>query len=200
MQALRVSLHNCMAQQGQGLVQAFALALVQSCPRHLLRPLANPLQSLIKDPALTDGVKALMSQVLCSQQYAGKCAYTPTYACCLPTMLQVRIVVFLSGILRKVPKKTHVHDFLMVAYVRHQYMCNKPTAQTTCNCALYMKACFVFYCCRPVWRSLGHRELSAVLSISNADTISQSQQIECPGARLRYSGQRRRNIRCTFGI
>jgi len=80
MQALRVSLHNCMTQQGQGLVQAFALALVQSCPRHLLRPLANPVQSLIKDPALTDGVKTLMSQVLCSQQYAGKHAYTTTCA------------------------------------------------------------------------------------------------------------------------
>ncbi|DBA84873.1 TPA: hypothetical protein ACH3X1_005892 [Trebouxia sp. C0004] len=69
-QALKDSLHNHMTQQGQGLVQAFALALVQSCPRHLLRPLANPLQSLMKDPALTDGVKALMSQVICSQQYA----------------------------------------------------------------------------------------------------------------------------------
>ncbi|KAA6422701.1 MAG: hypothetical protein FRX49_07236 [Trebouxia sp. A1-2] len=68
--ALKGSLHNCMTQQGQGLVQAFVLALVQSCPRHLLRPLANPLHSLIKDPALTDGVKGLMSQVLCSQQYA----------------------------------------------------------------------------------------------------------------------------------
>ncbi len=89
MQALKGSLHNCMTQQGQGLVQAFALALVHSCPRHLLRPLANPLQSLIKDPALTDGVKTLMSQVLCSQQYAGKSAYIPICAWYFPATLRL---------------------------------------------------------------------------------------------------------------
>lgn len=72
MQALKGSLHSCMSHQGQGLVQAFALALVQSCPRHLLRPLANPLQAVLKDPALADGIKSLMTQMICSQQYAGK--------------------------------------------------------------------------------------------------------------------------------
>lgn len=60
-----------MTQQGQGLVQALALALVQTCPRHLLRSLASPLLALVKDPALSDGVKSLFSQIVSSQQYIG---------------------------------------------------------------------------------------------------------------------------------
>ena len=80
-QALQGSLHSCMSHQGQGLVQSLALALVQSCPRHLLRPLASPLQALMKDPALADGVKSLMSQMICSQQYAGD-SITTLETCC----------------------------------------------------------------------------------------------------------------------
>lgn len=70
-QALQGTLHSCMSHQGQGLMQSLALALVQSCPRHLLRSLANPLQALMKDPALADGVKSLLSHIICSQQFAG---------------------------------------------------------------------------------------------------------------------------------
>ena len=71
MQALRDALHSCMTQQGQGLVQALAVALVQTCPRHLVRALAAPLQALVKDPTLSNGVWTLFSQIVCSQLYIG---------------------------------------------------------------------------------------------------------------------------------
>ena len=52
-------------------MQAFVLALVQTCPRHLLRPLAVPLQALVKDPVLAESIKAVLTQTLCSEQCIG---------------------------------------------------------------------------------------------------------------------------------
>lgn len=72
-QALKESLHSCMSHQGQELVQALALALLQTCPRHLLRSLAAPLRALLEDSAMADAVKASFSQMVCSQQYIGEC-------------------------------------------------------------------------------------------------------------------------------
>lgn len=71
MQAMKHSLHSCMQQHGQGLVQAIALALVQSCPRSLLRALSAPLRAMLTDPVLGEGVKSVAQQIFCSQQYAG---------------------------------------------------------------------------------------------------------------------------------
>lgn len=71
LQALKEALYSCMSHQGQELVQALALALVQTCPRHLLRSLASPLRTLLQDDAMSDAVKSSFSQMVCSQQYIG---------------------------------------------------------------------------------------------------------------------------------
>lgn len=63
-----------MSHQGQELVQALALALLQTCPRHLLRSLAAPLRALLEDPAMSDAVKSSFSQMVCSQLYIGNAA------------------------------------------------------------------------------------------------------------------------------
>lgn len=72
MQALQDALYSCMRHQGRELVQALALALLQTCPRHLLRSLAAPLRALLEDAAMADAVKTFFSQMVCSQQYIGK--------------------------------------------------------------------------------------------------------------------------------
>lgn len=71
LQAMKHSLQSCMQQHGQGLIQAIALALVQSCPRNLLRALSVPLLALVTDPVLGESVKSALQQICCSQQYAG---------------------------------------------------------------------------------------------------------------------------------
>lgn len=75
-QALQEALYSCMSHQGQELVQALALALLQTCPRHLLRSLAAPLRALFEDPSMSDAVKSSFSQMVCSQQYIGNTAFT----------------------------------------------------------------------------------------------------------------------------
>ena len=75
-QALKQALYTCMSHQGQELVQALALALLQTCPRHLLRSLAAPLRALLEDPTMSDAVKSTLSQMVCSQQYIGNAAFT----------------------------------------------------------------------------------------------------------------------------
>ena len=74
-QALKEALYTCMIHQGQELVQALALALLQTCPRHLLRSLAAPLRALFEDPTMSDAVKSSFSQMVCSQQYIGNAAF-----------------------------------------------------------------------------------------------------------------------------
>lgn len=68
-QAMQEALYSCLSHWGQELVQAMALALVQTCPRHLLRSLAPPLRALLGDPAMSDAVKSFLSQIVCSKQY-----------------------------------------------------------------------------------------------------------------------------------
>ena len=72
LQAMKSSLHSCMQQRGQGLVQGMLLGLIQSCPRSLLRALSAPLLALLTDPALAENVKSVAQQVIGSQQYAGR--------------------------------------------------------------------------------------------------------------------------------
>ena len=74
-QALKEALHTCLSHQGQGLVQALALALLQTCPRHLLRSLAAPLRALLEDSTMSDAVKSTFSQMVCSQQYIGNAIF-----------------------------------------------------------------------------------------------------------------------------
>ena len=69
---MKQSLQSCMQQHGQGLIQAMALALVQSCPRNLLRALSVPLLALVTDPVVGETAKSVLQQVCCSQQYAGR--------------------------------------------------------------------------------------------------------------------------------
>ena len=70
-QVMRDSWHSCMQQEGQGLVHAIALALVQSCPRSLLRALSVPLRALLTDPVLGNTAKTLAHQIMSSAQYSG---------------------------------------------------------------------------------------------------------------------------------